>query len=84
MNQADLLGPLAGLALAIVFLGLFYTGKILPRNAVPREDYEKVMEINHDYSLAIKDLSNSVDRLILVVEYQQRSGGSGVPTQKNR
>lgn len=78
MSSTDLLGPLSGLAILLVVCGLFYTGKILPRNAVPREDCERLLQINADYANAVKDLNTAMDRLILVVEYQQRSGGSNV------
>lgn len=73
---SDLLyGPYAGLALALLFLGLFYTGKILPRNAVPREDYEEMKRINSDNAAAVNKLTEAMNGLVLVVKYQQRNGG---------
>lgn len=70
MTVADLLGPGAALALALVMLGLFYTGRILPRNVVPREDYDELIQINASYIEkfgilidAVKALSASVDRI---------------------
>lgn len=64
MTPETLLGPLAALALALLFLGLFYTGRILPRNTVPREDYEALQAVHASYVEkwgqsveAIRDLS---------------------------
>lgn len=71
MTIADLLGPAAALVLALAMLSLFYTGKILPRNTVPREDYEALRAINATYAErfgqttdAVKVLSAAVDRLV--------------------
>lgn len=71
-----LLGPLGALGFVLVVCGLLYTGKIHPRNMVPREDLDKVLEINGAYAGALKDLTKSVDALVLIVQYQQRNGGS--------
>lgn len=66
----ELLGPLAALALALLILSLFYTGRILPRNTVPREDYEALRDVNASYAQkfgeaieAIKLLGRSIDKL---------------------
>lgn len=78
MTIADLLGPGAALALALTMLALFYTGRILPRNTVPREDYEALKAVNASYAdkfgallEGVKVLSAAVDRLA-----QQRSQGA--------
>lgn len=71
-----LLGPLAALALTLLFLSLFYTGKILPRNAVPREDYEKLMGVNASYAEALKTLTRSTDELVTAVRFGQKNGGA--------
>lgn len=73
MTAADLTaltGPIAALALAILVLSLFYTGRILPRNTVPREDYEALREINASYAdkfgqqtEAVKVLSAAITKL---------------------
>jgi hypothetical protein len=64
MTPETLLGPLAALGLALVMLGLFYTGRILPRNTVPREDFEALQAIHASYvenfrlgTEAVKDLA---------------------------
>lgn len=66
----ELLGPLAALALALLILSLFYTGRILPRSTVPREDYEALRDVNASYAQkfgeaieAIKLLGRSIDKL---------------------
>ena len=71
MTLADLVGPAAALVLALAMLSLFYTGRILPRNTVPREDYEALRAINATYATrfgeqtdALKVLSATVDRLV--------------------
>jgi hypothetical protein len=71
VSFSDLIGPAAALVLALAMLSLFYTGRILPRNAVPREDYEALRAINASYAErfgqqtdAVKTLSAAVDRLI--------------------
>lgn len=46
---AEALGPAGALVLALAVLALFYTGRILPRNVVPREDYDKIVEIHANY-----------------------------------
>lgn len=68
-DPSALLGPLAALALALVMLALFYTGKVLPRNTVPREDYENLRAVNATYAAgfaqlteAMKSLTTTVDR----------------------
>lgn len=71
----DLLGPLAALALALVVLGLFYTGRILSRSTVPREDYDKVMEINASYAKVIPDLTAAVNKAVDVARAEQRRNG---------
>lgn len=50
MTIADLLGPGAALVLSLLMLSMFYTGRILPRNTVPREDYEALRQINATYA----------------------------------
>lgn len=70
-----LLGPLAALALALLVLGLFYTGKILPRNTVPREDYESLRDINASYAEALKTLTKSTDELVTTLRFRQKNGG---------
>jgi hypothetical protein len=69
-SVADLLGPGAAFVLSLIMLALFYTGKILPRNTVPREDYDELVGINASYIEkfgllidAVKALSASVDRI---------------------
>lgn len=73
----DLLGPAAALALALLFLGLFYTGKILPRNAVPREDYDRLLDINASYAEALKTVTKATDELVTTIRVIQRNGGVG-------
>lgn len=70
LTLADLIGPAAALVLALGVLYLFYTGRILPRNTVPREDYEALRAINAEYAAAVgqlvkavKALSTSVNRI---------------------
>lgn len=46
---AEALGPAGALVLALAVLALFYTGRILPRNAVPREDYDAIVKIHAAY-----------------------------------
>lgn len=67
----DLIGPVAALVLSLGILFLFYTGRILPRNTVPREDYEALRVIHAAYAErfgqttdAVKVLSAAVDRLV--------------------
>ena len=50
MIPPELLGPLGALGLAFLMLGLFYTGRILPRNTVPREDLVALLAINASYA----------------------------------
>lgn len=71
----QLLGPLAALALALVVLGLFQAGKILPRSTVPREDYEKLVEINATQAEATRILTTAVNDLVAVVRHTQQNGG---------
>ena len=72
----QLLGPLAALALALVVLGLFQAGKILPRNTVPREDYNKQVEINASLVEGLKTITSSLNDLVAVVRHQQQNGGT--------
>lgn len=74
MTVADLLGPGAALALALLMLALFYTGRILPRNAVPREDYDALRAVNAAYADkfgalldGVRVLSAAIDRLAKIV-----------------
>lgn len=72
-----LLGPLAALALALVGLGLFYTGRILSKNTVPREDYKLLQDVNASYAEALKTLTKSVDELVTVARFIQKQNGGG-------
>lgn len=73
----DLLGPVAALALALLFLTLFYTGKILSRNSVPREDYKQLQDVNASYAEGLRVLTKAVDELVTTVRYlQKKNGGS--------
>jgi hypothetical protein len=74
MTTEVLLGPLAGLAICLLILVLFYTGKILPRNTVPREDYEEQKAIIASYSEAVKLQTQSLNELVTVVRHLQRNG----------
>lgn len=75
MIDGILVGPVAGLALAIVMLGLFYTGKIMPRNTVPREDFKAQQDIIATYASALTTLTTSVDALVTTVKLLQRQNG---------
>lgn len=70
-----LVGPVAALGLALLVLGLFYTGKILSRSTVPREDFEALKEINASYAAALPVLTAAVNNLVVVVQAQQRQNG---------
>jgi hypothetical protein len=70
----ELLGPLAALALALLMLGLFYKGAILPRNTVRREDFEALQEVNKSYAEGLKILTKSIDDLISTVKFTQENG----------
>jgi len=74
MNDA-LLGPAAALALSLLFNGLFYAGKILPRNTVPREDYEALKSVNASISDALAGLTATTAELVVVVRHLQRNEG---------
>ena len=76
MTVADLLGPGAALALALVMLGLFYSGKILPRNTVPREDYDELAAIVASYATKFDALLEGVKVLSAAVERLARNGKS--------
>jgi hypothetical protein len=71
----DLLGPGAALALALLFLGLFYKGLILPRNAVPREDFKQLQDVNASQAEGLRTLTQAVNELITAVRYTQKNGG---------
>lgn len=71
----QLLGPLAALALALVLLGAFYTGRVLSRNAVPREDYDKIVDINATQAEGLKVVTASLNELVVVVRAAQKDGG---------
>jgi hypothetical protein len=77
VTYGDLIGPAAALVLALVMLSLFYSGRILPRNTVPREDYEALRQINASYAEkfgqqtdALKALSAAVDKLVVLASKQ--------------
>lgn len=70
----ELLGPLAALALALMGLGLFLAGKILPRNTVPREDYEKLMEVNETQAEGLKTITTALNELVTIVRFIQVNG----------
>lgn len=76
MPVSDLLGPVAALALALLFLGLFYTGRILSRNSVPREDYKQLQDVNASYAEGLKVLTKAMDELIITVRYLNGGGES--------
>lgn len=70
MDPALVLGPVGALALALIMLALFYTGRILPRNTVPREELDAVRALNAAYAEkfsqlteAVKDLGEVLDRM---------------------
>jgi hypothetical protein len=69
-----LLGPLAALGLALVFLTLFYTGKILSRSTVPREDYKALQDVNASYAEGLQTLTKAVDDLITIVRSSLKDG----------
>ena len=46
-----LLGPVAALALALLIIYRFMEGKLLSRNVVPREDFDRVVAINESYAV---------------------------------
>lgn len=73
MPASDLLGPVAALALCLLFLGLFYTGKILSRNSVPREDYKQLQDVNASYAEGLRVLTKAVDELVTVTRYLQKN-----------
>ena len=60
MPLADLIGPAGALVLALGILALFYTGRILPRNVVPREDYDAIVQIHAAY---VEMFGKSVDAI---------------------
>lgn len=62
-------------ALLIAIVRLFATGAILPRSAVPREDYEALRAINATYPEAIKSLVESVTKLAASVDRIAANGG---------
>ena len=68
MTLADLVGPAAALVLALAMLSLFYTGRILPRNTVPREDYEALRAINATYATRFGEQTDVVKALGATVE----------------
>jgi hypothetical protein len=73
-----LLGPLAALSLSLLILGLFYTGKILPRNTVPREDFKQLQDVNATQAEGLRTVTQALNELITIVRQQQRNGGSSV------
>lgn len=52
------------IAVLVVVLYLFQTGRILPSNTVRREDYDKAMEINASYAEALPLLTKAVNDAI--------------------
>lgn len=74
---AEVLGPLGALALALLFLVLFYTGKILPRNAVPREDFKQLQDVNATQADGLRTVTTALNELVTIVRYNQRNGGGG-------
>lgn len=51
VEPAVLIAAIAALGgLLVVIVRLFLTGAILPRSAVPREDYDSVVVINASYA----------------------------------
>lgn len=68
-----LITALGGLLLFTV--RLFLTGAVLPRNAVPREDYDAQKAINKTLVEAIPPLTDAVKQLVATVE-SLRNGGS--------
>lgn len=75
MTFEELLGPAAGLAVALLVLGLFYTGRILPRNAVPREDYKQLQDVNATQADGLRAVTTALNELVTVVRYLQKNGG---------
>lgn len=70
LTPEQLTGPLAALFILLVMLLGFYSGRILPRSTVAREDYEELQAVNTSYATnfatltqAVKDLATSVDRI---------------------
>jgi hypothetical protein len=75
----ELLGPVAALALSLLVNTLLYTGKVLPRNAVPREDYKQLQDVNASQAEGLRVLTQAVNELITTVRYIQKNGGPGGP-----
>lgn len=75
MNE-QLLGPLGGLALALVIIGMMVRGILISKNVVPREDYKALQEVNKSYAEGLNTLTKSVDDLVTVVRTIQKNGGT--------
>lgn len=58
------------IAVFAVIIYALYTGKVLPRNVVPREDYDKIVE-------GLKSVTSSLNELVTTVRYIQRNGKNG-------
>lgn len=67
---ADLTGPVAALALLLLMLGGFMSGRILPRNTVPREDYDGLLAVNANYSVIFGQQTEAIG--VLTTGYSQQ------------
>lgn len=74
MDEA-LLGPAAGLAIALLMLGLFYTGRILSRSTVPREDFKQLQDVNATQAEGLKAVTVAMNELVTVIRNIQKNGG---------
>ena len=72
-----MLGPLAALGLCLLFIGLFYTGKILSRTVVPREDYEAQKEVIASQAKGLEHVTAALNDLVVAVRTIQKNGGVG-------
>lgn len=81
MTSDALLGPLAALALSLLINGLFYAGKILARNAVPREEMEEWK------AMALRGagiIEHAVDRTAAIVDATQPTNAAEVAIRLDR
>lgn len=75
IEPAVLIGAISALGgLLFVIMRLFLTGAILPRNAVTREDYEAVRDINASLVAAIPALTEAVNKALATVNIARNGG----------
>lgn len=72
-----LVGPVAALGLALLIIYQFMAGKLLSRNVVPREDFDRVVGINESYAARFSEQTEAVKQLSATVAAQSQRVARG-------